>query len=128
MLDFQFPIIASDIITVLSTANGGLVYLLLGIYLNFSLDKDKLKSLGKILLLRYSVGISIGFLLYFILPFSKLFNGILLIGLIMPVGMAIIPYSITLGYDKKLAGMSVNISNVVSFLLIWILANTLQIN
>lgn len=121
----KFPPVPGNAIKALADTNGGLVFILLGVYLNFKLEKHYWTRLLKVLFIRYTAGLSIGLLLYFILPFSQIFRSIVLIALIMPVGMATIPYSIEFGYDKKLSGALVNFSNILSFVIIWILANVL---
>ncbi len=125
VVGFKFPPIPGLAIKNLAETNGGLVFILLGIYLNFKLEKHYWKRLLKVLLIRYTAGLVIGLILYFMLPYSPIFRAIVLVALIMPVGMATIPYSIELGYDKKLSGALVNFSNILSFIIIWILSNIL---
>jgi hypothetical protein len=45
----------------------------------------------------------------------------LLIGLLLPIGMAIIPYSVDFGYDTDQVGVIVNLSNIISFGLMWLI-------
>ena len=80
--------------------------------------------IAKSLLIRYGFGLTIGLLLYFLLPvvlFDNLFRIIILISLILPVGLAVIPFSVEMEYDKKLITMIANLSIIISFGLMWIL-------
>jgi len=80
--------------------------------------------IGKSLLIRYIIGLCCGLLLYFLLPvtfFNQLFRIILAISLILPVGLAVIPFSVELEYEKKIITIIVNLSILISFGLMWIL-------
>lgn len=89
---FLSPFIS--ICKIVSKANMPLSLLLLGVCLNFSIDKIYYKSIAKILIIRYSIGLAIGLILFFALPFNLTFKYTLLIGLILPIGMAVIPYAV----------------------------------
>jgi len=121
VIKFQFPIFVSDLLDIIARANFALTLLLLGIYLNFKFKKEQWATILKVLIIRYSFGLVIGLTLFFILPssFSLLYRGIILIGLILPIGMAVIPFSVEFEYDEKLIGMMVNLSLIISFILMW---------
>lgn len=118
---FHYPSAIISICSTLSKANMPLSLLLLGICLNFSIDKTYYKNMLKVLLVRYGVGLAIGILLFSILPYNSLFRYTLLIGLTLPLAMAVVPYSVQFGYDKRLVGTVCSISIILSFLLTWII-------
>ena len=99
-----------------------LALLLIGIYLDFSLTGAEWRRIAKVLALRYSLGIAVGAALYVLLPVGPLHRGIIAIGLILPVGMSTIPYAVEFGYDTRLAGMMVNATNILSFIIMWIIS------
>ena len=118
------PFFLTELIDIVSRANSPLALLLLGVFLNFKFQKDQWMMIGKSLLIRYTLGLSFGLLLFFLLPaifFSELFRIIITISLILPVGLAVIPFSVELEYDKKLITIIVNLSILISFGLMWIL-------
>jgi predicted permease len=118
------PAFFSDMITIISYANTPLSLLLLGIYLDFSFKKSEWLNIIKVIILRYMMGISIGLLLFFFLPkdnFTHLIRLIIMISLILPVGLAVIPFSVEFEYDQELTTMITNISILISFVLIWII-------
>ncbi|KZL91356.1 AEC family transporter [Clostridium magnum] len=119
LFGFHYPSAIIDITKIISKANAPLSLLLLGIYLNFSFDKSYWKNIFKILSLRYIIGLAIGTVLFVLLPFDSLFRYTLLIGLILPIGSAVIPYAIQFNYDEKLVGTLCNITIIVSFIMIW---------
>ena len=118
------PSFFSELIDILARANSALALLLLGVFLHFKFGKSEWISIIKVLVLRYSVGLLVGLTLFFILPpsiFSPLFRIIICLSLILPVGLAVIPFSVENGYDQKLVTMVVNLTIIISFGLIWVL-------
>lgn len=119
--DVEFPILISDILGIISRANMALTLLLLGIYLNFEFQKEEWGTVFKILGIRYAFGLAVGIVLYIFLPFNELYKTIVLIGLILPIGMAVVPFAVEYGYNEKLVGITTNISILASFILMWII-------
>ncbi len=118
------PSFFSELIDVLARANTALALLLLGVFLHFKFRKAEWISIIKVLVLRYGVGLLVGLALFFLLPpsiFSPLFRIIICLSLILPVGLAVIPFSVENGYDQKLVTMVVNLTIIISFGLIWVL-------
>jgi len=119
-LNIIFPIFVIDLLDVLSRANMALTLLLLGIFLNFKFERSQWKNVSIVLIIRYSFGLVIGLLLFFFLPFNQLYRGILAIALILPVGLAIIPFTVEFSYNERVAGMVANLTIIISFVLLWI--------
>ncbi|WP_039658144.1 AEC family transporter [Clostridium tyrobutyricum] len=117
----HYPGVLINVTAILSKANAPLSLLLLGICLNFTIDKVYRKNIFKILLIRYSIGLAVGIILFNILPFNELYRYTLLIGLIMPIGMADIPYAVEFNYDKKFIGTICDVTIIISFILMWII-------
>ncbi len=118
------PSFISDLIDIVAGANTALALLLLGIFLQFKFGKSEWISIIKVLVLRYSVGLIVGLCLFFLLPpniFSPLFRIIICLSLILPVGLAVIPFSVEIGYDQRHVTMVVNLTILISFGLIWVL-------
>lgn len=118
------PGFLSDLIDIIARANSALALLLLGIFLQFKFKKSEWISIIKVLVLRYSMGLITGLSLFFLLPpnvFSPLFRLIICLSLILPVGLAVIPFSVENGYDQKLVTMVVNLTILLSFGVIWLL-------
>jgi malate permease and related proteins len=123
----KFPSIFLDMAGIISRANMALSLLLLGIYLNFSFEKVYWKKMAQILLMRYIPGILIGVILYMTLPLPPMYRITLLLGLNLPISLAIIPYSVQFDYDSKFAGTASNITIIFSFLLIWLTVSLIHV-
>ncbi|MFO7794562.1 MAG: AEC family transporter [Promethearchaeati archaeon] len=121
------PLFLTDLLDILSRANMALTLLVLGIFIDFQFEKSDWKYVIRVLLTRYGFGLLIGFILLFILPFGLEFNALILVGLILPIGMSAIPFSVELGYDEKLTSTLVNLTNFISFGLMWLIVVLLGI-
>ena len=119
--EVHFPGIVLDVAQILGRGNMPLSLLLLGIYLNFSLEPSCFKNMAKVLALRYLVGLTIGTVFFFIIPFEIMFKYTMLIGLVLPMPMVVIQYAIEFNYDQKFVGALTNITILLSFFLIWII-------
>ena len=120
LINIEFPLFVSDLLDILSRANMALTLLLLGIFLNFKFERSQWKNVSFVLIIRYLFGLIIGLLLFFILPFNQLYRGILAIALILPVGLAIIPFTVEFSYNEQVAGMIANLTIIISFVLLWV--------
>ncbi len=111
-----------SILDVLAKANMALVLILLGMTFNLRISRSEVKTIGKILAVRYLAGSAAGILLFYLLPFDPMVRVITLTCFVLPAGMAIIPYSIEFGYNRSIASAVVNVSNLISFGLIFLVA------
>ncbi len=111
-----------SILDVLAKANMGLVLILLGMTFNLRISRGEVKTIVKILAVRYLAGGAAGILLFYLLPFDPMVRVITLTCFVLPAGMAIIPYSIEFGYNRSIASAVVNVSNLISFGLIFLVA------
>ena len=117
-LSIPVPSIAMDFLDVLAKGNKPLVLLLMGIYLSFNLDKKQVLAVSKVLGIRYACGLlAVGLIYYFIPP--SLYQSILIVCVVLPVGMTLLPFSDELNYDSKIAALLVNLSLLISFALMW---------
>jgi predicted permease len=119
-----------DIFDIIAKANNGLVLLLLGIYLSFTVEKENWNRILKVLILRYGGGLIAGLICYFFLPFDEFFKSILVISFILPIGMSVIPFVIQFKYDQKLVritGTITNLTIIISFGLMWLILVILNI-
>lgn len=122
MANIHLPKASIDFFTIISKANMPLSMILLGIMLSFRIEKQFLPIAVKYLIVHYGLGCIAGLLVHFFLPTSDdMIKTTLLITWLLPVGVAIIPYSIQFKYKTLLlVGMVTNISIVISIIIIYI--------
>jgi predicted permease len=118
------PSFIMDLLDIIARANTALSLLLLGIFLNFKFERTEWISIIKVLIIRYVFGLGVGLSLFFFLPpthFDHLFRIIVTISLILPIGLAVIPFSVEFEYNQRLVTILVNLTIIISFALMWIL-------
>jgi hypothetical protein len=118
------PNFITDLLDIFARANTALSLLLLGIFLNFKFERTEWISIFKVLIFRYLFGLGVGLSLFFWLPstqFDHLFRIIVTISLILPIGLAVIPFSVEFEYNQRLVTILVNLTIIISFALMWIL-------
>jgi predicted permease len=123
--DLHFPGIVLDLTKILARANMPLSLLLLGVYLSFSLNAYHLKNIAKVVAVRYLLGLVVGTIFFFIMPFDKMFKYTMLIGFLLPIPTAVIQYAIEFDYEQNFVGTVANITILLSFFLVWIIISIL---
>ncbi len=104
----------------MASSNKAFVLMMMGVFMSFALSKSELKLISKVLLIRCSLGLLAAFLLYFFLPAdAPLLRNTLVLCVIVPLGMTILPFANELNYNPVTAGTMLNLSLLVSFLLMW---------
>eukprot|EP00727_Mastigamoeba_balamuthi_P009512 m51a1_g5183 hypothetical protein (434) ;mRNA; f:177400-178929 len=122
------PAFLESLLTTIAHANSALSFFVIGLLLDVRISmikrlyKPALMSLG----LRYGVGTALGLILYYTLGtlsiFSPLGRFILLVGFVMPVTVVTSVYAKEWGWDPTFPTLMVNLTIIVSFVLIWILS------
>ncbi|MFB3168227.1 AEC family transporter [Neobacillus sp. 179-C4.2 HS] len=126
LIHIQLPDTIIHVASKISGANMPLSLLLLGLFLNFKFDKQFIKPMMKFLAFRYGLGLIVGLVLYFILPFDTMFRYTILIGLLLPVAASALTFAVEFKYSTNstrfIATMS-NITILVSIVILYIFAN-----
>lgn len=115
----QLPTVAMRAVSSVAAANGALALLVLGIFQSLSVHREDLGIIVRVLGLRYLLGAVMAVASIAILGSTELLRNILAIVFILPVGMTVIPFSVEFDLNPRLATTMVNISIVVSFLVMW---------
>lgn len=126
LIHIQLPDTIINVASKISGANMPLSLLLLGLFLNFKFDKQFMKPMMKFLAFRYGLGLIVGLVLYFSLPFDIMFRYTILIGLLLPVAASALTFAVEFKYSTNstrfIATMS-NITILVSIVILYIFAN-----
>jgi malate permease and related proteins len=122
----KLPDLLINLASTISGANIPLSLLLLGLFLNFKFDKQFIKPMVKFLTFRYGLGLSVGLVLYYLLPYDIMLRTTILIGLLLPVPASALTYAVEFKYSNDstrfVATMS-NITIVISIIILYIFAN-----
>ena len=120
VLHVSYPPFFLTLCKTIAKANMPLSLLLLGLFLSFSFESKHWRRMFQMLAIRYSIGITVGVILYMVLPFDKMFRVTLLLAFCLPISLAVVPYAVECGYDKKFVGTVNNASIIISFFLMWV--------
>ncbi len=126
VLHIPVPNVCIDFLDVLAKGNKPIVLLLMGIYLSFELDRKQVWAVSKVLIIRYICGMLAVATIYTVLP-PSLEQSILIICVVLPVGLTILPFSDELHFDSRVAALLVNLSLLVSFVVMWALVIGLKL-
>ncbi|WP_453995742.1 AEC family transporter [Bacillus nitroreducens] len=108
----KLPSMVIDVASTISAANIPLSLLLLGLYLNFKVEKQFVKPMLKFLSFRYGIGLTVGITLFMILPYDDMFRYTILIGLILPVASSPIPFAIEFKYSNESIRLIATVTNI----------------
>ncbi len=122
LFGLELPGAVSRGVDIVAGANGALALLVLGIFQSLNIRRRDWSAILKILGLRYAIGALFALASVALIGTGELFRNILSIAFILPIGMTVIPYSVEFNLDSRLATTMVNVSIVVSFLLMWMIA------
>ncbi|NHC41603.1 AEC family transporter [Bacillus sp. MM2020_1] len=117
----QLPDTIIHVASTISKANMPLSLLLLGLYLNFKLDKQFIKPMLKFLTFRYGLGLLFGFGLYLFLPYNQMYRFTVLIGLLLPVAASALTFAVEFKYSTSSTRLIATISNITILISIAIL-------
>ena len=112
--------IAVRFLEVPAAMNRGISMLVLGVLLRFRFSKSTWNAILPSLILRYTFGITIGGLILFLLPIPVEYRITIAGAMVLPVGLAVIPFAVRWGYDRDRAAAILNVGIPVSFVLFWI--------
>jgi malate permease and related proteins len=116
-LSFPGPVL--DMARTLARANMPLALLVIGMYLEFGLEGGRWLEIGRILGIRYAVGLAAGVTLYATLPFGPVPRAVVLLALVLPPPLICISYAVQFGLDHKFVGVLLNVANVISYFGLW---------
>ncbi|WP_045522092.1 AEC family transporter [Neobacillus niacini] len=122
----QLPDTIINVASKISGANMPLSLLLLGLFLNFKFDRQFIKPMVKFLTFRYGLGLIVGLVLYFILPFDIMFRYTILIGLLLPVAASALTFAVEFKYSTNSTRFIATMSNItifISIVILYIFAN-----
>ncbi len=122
IMSIKVPDKAIDFFEIIANANMPLSMILLGLFLNFKIEKAYLPIVVKYLTFHYGFGLLMGLLVHFFLPVDDpMIKTTLLIGWLLPIGVSVLSYAITFKYKTlPIVGMATNLSIVISIVILYV--------
>lgn len=116
LLGIVLPTRVIDIATIPAAANSFLCMALIGIKLNFTLDKAALKSVFKTLVAKYAGNLAI-LALFMVLPIESTAKLIIALALVTPTPVIAVIYSIAIDAKSKVPPIVATLSTLISLIL-----------
>lgn len=117
-LGVEFPEALFTIVDIPSRATSFLAMIMVGIMLEFKIEKSESKELFRLLCLRYGYAFFLAFLAYKVLPFDVEVRKALMIGVLSPMSTASMVFAQTLGCKPSLVGGAGTFSILFSMIFI----------
>lgn len=114
VLKVNIPTQVVDFVQPVANANAALAMLMIGVGFEVSADKTQLKTIAKMVALRYGFGAVFALLFYFCLPFSLEIRSTLVLLALSPVGSSAPIFTAMLGEDEGLASAINSICILIS--------------
>ena len=121
VLDFRLPHNVVRFFDMLGQANLPLSMILLGLLLNFSIERRLLPLTIKYLVVHYGIGILAGLAVYFFLPVTDdMIKTTLILTWLLPVGVSVIPFAVKFRYQMMpFIVMTTNITIIISIIILY---------
>lgn len=119
---YQPPGYIDTLLITVGNANTFMVFTLLGLYFDITgSDAKRWATVAKILFSRLLVGGALGLVCWYCLDglMDRVTRVLLLVCFILPPPPVAMNYTVEFGYDASLAGLSVNMGMLFSFVLLW---------
>lgn len=114
MMDVHFPSGIYRFTTILGTANPFLSMLMIGMMFELTFDKESLKNVGELFIVRYLLSALAAFVLFYFKPFSQEINSVLTLGFLAPATILGPIFIGNLGGNVSLASFFNSLSIVTS--------------
>ncbi|UEX90573.1 AEC family transporter [Staphylococcus ratti] len=121
LVHFELPTVMLDFFNILGKANLPLSMILLGVLLDFKIERRFLPLTLKYLSLHYGLGLICGLLVYFFLPVSDdMIKTTLQLIWLLPVGVAVLSYAVQFQYKTlPMIAMASNITVVINICILY---------
>ena len=114
VIGFRLPEALANLISTTASANGFMAMLMLGLSLDFDIDKSFYGEIFKMLVIRYLVSAVLAVLIYFVFPLPELLKQVLTIVVFSPTSALVPAFTRKCGGNDKAAGFAGSVSIIIS--------------
>ena len=126
LIGFRLPETVGNLISTTASANGFMAMLMLGLSLDFDIDKEFYGEIFKMLVLRYAMAAVLGYLIYFIIPFPTVLKQVLTIVVFSPASALVPAFTQKCGGNTKAAAFANSVSIIISVIIMVILVTLIN--
>lgn len=117
ILNFTIPENVLSIVQLFASSNAFLSMFMIGLYLELSISRSDLKKVVQLLFTRYTTGIILAFISYFLLPLPELVRLSLVLLVLAPIATVSTINMVVYGNKEALSGFLSSVSIIISLIL-----------
>ncbi len=114
LISFSIPENMLSIVELFASSNAFLSMFMIGLYLELDISREDLKKVGQLLFTRYSLGILLALLAYFLLPLPQIVRLSLVLLALAPIATVSTINMVVYGNKESLSGFLSSISIILS--------------
>lgn len=126
VFNIKLPTAAGNLISTTASANGFMAMLMLGLSLDFDIDKKYYKEVGKMLAVRYIISAVIGAVIYFVLPLDTLLKHVLTVVVFSPTSALVPAFTQKSGGNTEASAFAGSVSIVISIIIMVVLVTIIN--
>lgn len=127
VFDVKLPQPVVNLLSTTASANGFMAMMMLGLSLDFNIEKEYLGNIKKLLILKYALSAVLAAFVYFVLPFPILIRNVLVLVIFGPTSALVPAFTERCGGNVKAAGFTASVSIVISIVIITVLVTLMQL-
>jgi len=121
IFDIRLPQAFGNLISTVANANGFMAMLMLGLSLDFKIDKKYYKEVFEMLSVKYAAAIVLASVIYFIIPFDTVLKQVLTIIVFSPTSALVPAFTQKSGGNTEAAAFAGSVSIVISIVIMVVL-------
>jgi predicted permease len=126
VFDIRLPHAIVNLLSTTASANGFMAMLMLGLSLDFDIEKEYMNEIIKLLILKYGISAILACAVYFLLPLPLILKNVLAIIMFSPTSALVPAFTQKCGGNVKASGFLASVSIVISVIIITVLITIMQ--
>ena len=117
VFNIKIPEPIGNFLSTTASANGFMAMLMLGLSLDFNIDKKYYGEIGRMLFIKYIVASALALIIYFVLPFDIMIKHVLTIVVFSPTSALVPAFTTKLGANTEASAFAGSVSIVISIII-----------
>ncbi len=117
VFNIKVPEALGNFISTTASANGFMAMLMLGLSLDFNIDKKYYGEISRMLFIKYLISAALAGLIYFVLPFDTMIKHVLTIVVFSPTSALVPAFTEKLGANTEASAFAGSVSIVISIII-----------
>lgn len=127
VFEIKLPNAIVNLLSTTASANGFMAMLMLGLSLEFDIEKEYMGEIIKLLIIKYGISAVLACIVYFLLPLPLLLKNVLSIVIFAPTSALVPAFTQKCNGNVKAAGFVASVSIVISVIILTVLITLIHI-